>query len=125
MNNINWTSINFPPQEQDYQTFEMNNKSIALNVLRANQEKISHLYKSEFNETREKQVILLMITDNEKHSPHYLFVKSLNASLKKEYACSENYRIDYLKSFRTKQKLKITSVSHFHSQENLNQFHSL
>ena len=34
INNINWENINFPPQEQDYQQFGMNNKSIALNILR-------------------------------------------------------------------------------------------
>ena len=33
INNFNWENINFPPQEQDYKTLEMNNKSIALNVL--------------------------------------------------------------------------------------------
>ena len=44
-----------------------------------------------------------MINDNEKQ--HYLFVKNLNALLKK-YACSDNYCINCLKPFRTKQKLK-------------------
>ena len=33
MNNLNWEHFNFPPEEQDYKTFEMNNKSIALNIL--------------------------------------------------------------------------------------------
>ena len=56
----------------------MNNKSIALNILQANNEqKISHFYNSEFNKTRENKVILLMINDNE------FFVKNLNALLKK------------------------------------------
>ena len=32
INNLNWKNINFLPQEQDYKTFEMNNKSIVLNV---------------------------------------------------------------------------------------------
>ena len=54
----------------------MNNKSIALYILQVNKQKISPLYKSEFNKTREKQVILLMINDNEKQ--HYLAVKKLN-----------------------------------------------
>ena len=41
--NLNWENINFPPQEQDYKTFERNNNSIALNVLQFNNEqKISH-----------------------------------------------------------------------------------
>ena len=56
----------------------MNNKSIALNILQANNEqKISHFYNSEFNKTRENKVILLMKNDNE------FFVKNLNALLKK------------------------------------------
>ena len=33
INNFNWENINFPPQEEDYQQFEMNSKSIALNIL--------------------------------------------------------------------------------------------
>ena len=76
INNFNCENINFPPEEQDYKTFEMNNKSIVLNILQANEQKISHFYKFEFNKTREKQVILLVMNDNEKQ--HYLPVKRLN-----------------------------------------------
>ena len=50
INNLNWDNINFPTQVQDYKTLEMNNKSIALNILQVNEQKISH-YKSEFNKT--------------------------------------------------------------------------
>ena len=32
-NILDWNNINFPPQEQDYKILEINNKSIALNVL--------------------------------------------------------------------------------------------
>ena len=32
-NNLNWENINFPLQKQYYQQLEMNNKSIALNIL--------------------------------------------------------------------------------------------
>ena len=32
INSLNWDNVNFPPQEEDYKTFEINNKSIALNV---------------------------------------------------------------------------------------------
>ena len=94
----------FLPQEQDYKTLEMNDKSIALNILQTNEQKISQYYKSEFNKTREKQVILLIITDDQKQ--HYLFVKNLNSLLKKKYACSENYCLNCLRLFRTKLKLK-------------------
>ena len=27
INNLKWENINFPPQEQDYKTLEMNNKT--------------------------------------------------------------------------------------------------
>ena len=79
INNLNLENIRFPPKEQDYKTFEMNNKSIALNVLECigeNKEKIIHFYKSKFNKTIEKQVKLLMINDDKKQ--HYLAVKKLN-----------------------------------------------
>ena len=51
INNLNWNNINFPPQEQDYKILEINNKSIALNVLyvQSDTRKISHLYKFEFS----------------------------------------------------------------------------
>ena len=83
INNFNWENINFPPQEQDFKTFEMNNKSIALNILQFNNEqKINHYYKSEHNKTRENKVILLILKDNEKQ--HYLAIEKLNALLKKD-----------------------------------------
>ena len=71
INNLNWENINFPPEEQDYKIFKMNNKSIALNILQINEQKISHFYKSEFNKTREKQVILLVINDDNFQKHHY------------------------------------------------------
>ena len=76
INNLNWKNIDFPPEKQDYKTLEMNNKSINLNILQVNEQKISHIYKSEFNKTRENKVVLLMINDNEKRD--YLAVKRLN-----------------------------------------------
>ena len=66
INNLNRENINFPPEEQDYRTFEMNNKSMTLNILQVKEQKRSHFYKSEFNKTRENKVILLMTNDNEK-----------------------------------------------------------
>ena len=102
--NLNWENINFTPQEQDYKTFEINNKSIALNVLIVpNNEdirKISQVYKSEFNKTRENRVILLMITDSQKQ--HFLAVKRLNALLKKKAEHSGDYCLDCFKLFRNK-----------------------
>ena len=80
----------------------MNKKSVALNVLKEVEQKISRLYKSEFNKTREKQAMLLIISDNEKQ--HYVAVKS--SLLKDKNKCSEHFCIDCSKKIRTKTKLK-------------------
>ena len=100
INNLNWENINFPPQEQDYQQFEMNNKSIALNILQEQQQKISYLYKSEHNKTRENKTILLILQDNEKQN--YLTVKRLNGLLKKKTGHSGESCINCLKLFVNK-----------------------
>ena len=55
----------------------MNNKSIALNILQVNNEKKSHLDKSEYNKTRENKVIFLLLEDK-----HYVAVKNLNSLFK-------------------------------------------
>ena len=64
----NWTDIDFTSTGKDWKKFELNNESIALNILYVphNTGKICLAYKSKHNLTREKQVILLMITDGEK-----------------------------------------------------------
>ena len=38
INNPNWENINFPPEEQGYKTFEMNNKSVTSNILQVNEQ---------------------------------------------------------------------------------------
>ena len=84
----------------------MNNKSIALNILCIpyNTEEISQCYKSEFNKAREKQVILLIITDGQKQ--HYLVVKNLNSLLKTRNCCSEKYCLNCFTKFRTTSRLE-------------------
>ena len=49
VNNFNWNNINFPPTNQDYETFEINNKNISLNIYQFNNEKISQIYKSNYD----------------------------------------------------------------------------
>ena len=65
----------FSSHQREWENFEQNNESIALNVLFAskNSEEITLLYKSEHNYNRENNVLLLMINDDEKH---YFAVKS-------------------------------------------------
>ena len=64
----NWNDIDFPSTSKDWKKFELNNESIALNILYVPHKatKINLAYKSKHNLTREKQVIFLMVTDGEK-----------------------------------------------------------
>ena len=82
INQYDWNEINFPSQVIDWKKFELNNKSIALNVLYIpeGEETIRRTYKSKYNLKRGNQVILLMTSDGEKW--HYLTVRSLSALLK-------------------------------------------
>ena len=79
----NSKEISFPSPKKDWEKFELNNKSIALNVLFVpyNTETIRLAYKSKYNTNLENQVILLMITDGKKF--HYLAVKKLSALFKR------------------------------------------
>ena len=84
----------------------MNNKSIALNILKVNEQKISHFYKSEFNKTREKQVILLMTSDDNSQKQHYLAVKRLNGLFKKKTGHNGECFINCLEFFVNKLTFK-------------------
>ena len=63
INKYYWETINFPSEKDDLKKFEKNNVTIALNVLYAKQEKIYPAYVSKHNLNREKQVIVLMISN--------------------------------------------------------------
>ena len=92
INQYIWKDIDFPSTSKDWKKLELNNKSIALNILYVphDNKKICHAFKSKYNSTRENQVILLMITDGEKW--HYLAVKSLSALLK---GVTSNHKGDF------------------------------
>ena len=66
--NIKQEDKDFSSQKRNWENFEQNNESIALNVLFASQdsEEITLLYKSEHNLEREHKVLLLVIDDDEK-----------------------------------------------------------
>ena len=70
---------------------ERNHKAIALNILyvKYNAKAISVAYRSEWNNKRKKQVILLMITNGKKY--HYLAVTNLSALLEGK---SSNHHAD-------------------------------
>ena len=89
-----WNDIDFP--------------SIALNILYVPHKtgKLHLAYKSKYNLTREKQVILLMITDGEKW--HYIAVKRLSGLLRgvtgNNY--SDFYCLNCFHTYRTENKLE-------------------
>ena len=104
----NWNEIDFPSTGKDWKKFDLNNKSIALNILYVphNTEKICHGYKSKYSLTRKNQVILLMITDGEKW--HYLAVKKLSALLR---VITSNHNRDFyclncFRAYTTENKLE-------------------
>ena len=73
-----------------------------------NTEKICHAYKSKYNLTRENQVILLMIDENDGEEWHYLSVNKLSALLrgitsnhKKDFYCLTCFR-----AYTTENKLE-------------------
>ena len=61
----NWKGIEFTSHKKDWKKFEQNNRTIALNILYVpcKTKKISLAYKSNYNQKRNNQVNLLMITD--------------------------------------------------------------
>ena len=92
INKYNWEGINFPAGSKEWQKFEQNNDTIALNILYAekNTKNINIVYKSKYNNKRKKQVILLMIGDGKKY--HYLAVTNLSGLLQGN---SSNHRRDF------------------------------
>ena len=97
----------FPSTGQDWKKFELNNESIALNILYVphNTGKIHLTYKLKHNLTREKQVILLMITDGEKW--HYTAVKRLSGLLRGVTGNNNGdfYCLNCCHAYRTENKL--------------------
>ena len=108
INQYDWSEINFPSHVGDWKKFELNNKSVALNVLYVpNGEKtIRHAYKSKYNLKRENQVILLMISDGEKW--HYLTVRSLRTLLNGVTSShnGDSYCLNCFHAYRTEKPLK-------------------
>ena len=104
----NWNDIDFPSTGKDWKKFELNNESIALNILYVPHKtgKIHLAYNSKHNLTREKQVILLMITDGEKW--HYIAVTRLSGLLRGVTGNNNGdfYCLNCFHAYRTKNKLE-------------------
>ena len=103
----NWKDIDFAPTNKDWRKLELNN-DIAVNILYIphNTKKIHLDYRSKYNLTYDKQIILLMITDGEKW--HYLLVKNLSGLLKGIISTHEKdfHCLNCFHSYRTKNKLE-------------------
>ena len=100
--------ISFLSRQKDWKKFELNNKSIALNILYVphNTEETAYAYVSKCNTNREDQVILLMINDGKKC--HYLEGKKISPLLRGvtlKYVGSF-YCLNCLHSYRTEKSLK-------------------
>ena len=102
----NWKNIDFPSTSKDWKKFELNNE-IALNILHVphNTKKIKVAYESKYNLTREKQVILLMISNGENW--HYLTVKNFSRLLRGKTSnhVGDFYCLNCFHLYRTKNKL--------------------
>ena len=117
VNRYNWKDIEFPSYSKDWGKFEQNNKSIALNISLTpyNTKQIRPAYVSKYNNERDIQVNLLMITDNNNNDNnnnnnnwHYLAVKSISGLLKEITSKhkGEFYCLNCFHSYTTEKKLK-------------------
>ena len=107
INRYNWKDIDFPAMSKDWKKFESNNE-IALNILYLphDTKKINIAYKSKHNLTREKKVILLMISNGEKWN--YLVIKNLSGLLKgiTSNHVGDFYCLNCFCAYSTKNKLE-------------------
>ena len=75
--------INDPSKiDGDWKTFEKNNLTIDLNILFIIKKEIRPAYISKINWNCEKQILLLIISSEEKEGWHYLAVKKLSVLLR-------------------------------------------
>ena len=102
-----WKEIDFPSHKKDWKKFELNNKSIAINILYVpyKNEKIKYAYQPKYDERRKSKVIVLMIADGKKQ--HYLAVKSLSALLRgiPSKHAGDSYYLNCFHSYSTENKL--------------------
>ena len=106
INKYNWKGVEFPAGSKEWQKFERNNNTIALNILYVKQKKICVVYRSKHNNKRKKEVVLLMISDGKKY--HYLAVTSLSGLLQGNSSNHEEdfYCLNCFNSYASKNKLK-------------------
>ena len=84
INKFNSEEINYPSKIDYWKSFEKNNLTISLNISYIKEKEIVPVYVLKHNSTCEKQIILLMIPNEDKEGWDYLAVKKLSALLYKK-----------------------------------------
>ena len=80
INTYNWKGINFLSKMDDWKKFEKkNNPTIAHNILYIKEKEICPAYILKINLNCAKQIILLIIPNEEKERWHYLAAERLSA----------------------------------------------
>ena len=109
INTYNSKDIEFPSHSKDWKKFEQNIKTLALNILYVpyNTKQIKQAYISKYNNERDNQVNLLMITDG-KTNWHYLAIKNISGLLREITSNHDGdfYCLKCFQSYTTKRKLK-------------------
>ena len=82
INKYNWEGINCSSNIDYWKMFEKNNPTVPLNILYNKEKELCPVYISKINSVCEKQIILLMIPNEEKEGWHYLAVKELSSLLR-------------------------------------------
>ena len=104
----NWKDINFPLHKEDWNTFEKNIKSIALNnfYVPYNTKQIMPAYISKYSCDRKNQTNLLMISNGKKW--HYLATKSIPMLFRGITSTNNGdfYCLNCFSSFRKKNALE-------------------
>ena len=75
INKCNWEGICYPSKIDDWKTFEKNNLVIALNIFYTKEKEVCPACISRINSNCEKEIILLMIPNEDKEGWHYLAIK--------------------------------------------------
>ena len=110
MDTYNWKDIKFLSYCNDWKKFGQNDKTIALNIFFVpySNKQIRPAYISKYNYKRDNQVVLLMITDNEKW--HYLAVKSVPGLLT---GITSNRDADFYCLIHTQQRKNLKSIKEY------------
>ena len=104
----NCKGINYRSKIERWKTFEKNNPTIAVNILYIKEKESYPAYISKYDSTREKQIILLMIPNEEKGGWYYLAVEKVSTLLHVITSKHKGnfYFLNCLRSFKTENKLK-------------------